>query len=47
MAQGLHTFLLYLGPFIARAALQAEACGNTQFDITPLSFPWRTYECVQ
>jgi hypothetical protein len=42
--QGLHTFLLYLGPFIARAALQAESCGHTQLGPVPLGFPWNTYE---
>ena len=45
IGSGLHTFLLYLGPFIAQAVMKAHACGDsalavsatsTVFDVTML-----------
>lgn len=32
LGTGLHTFVLYLGPFIAQATMAAFACGNTDFE---------------
>lgn len=35
LGTGLHTFLLYLGPFIAKVTLAAQECGTTQFPQPP------------
>lgn len=35
LGTGLHTFLLYLGPFIARVTLAAYECGSIQFPRPP------------
>merc|ERR1711976_675659 len=35
LGTGLHTFLLYLGPFIARVTLAAYECGSTDFPSPP------------
>jgi membrane protein YqaA with SNARE-associated domain len=35
LGTGLHTFLLYLGPFIAKVTLAAQECGSTQFPQPP------------
>ncbi len=33
LGTGLHTFMLFLGPFIARATITAAKCGNVDFDL--------------
>jgi len=33
LGTGLHTFVLYLGPLIAEAAIAAYQCGNLNFDL--------------
>lgn len=33
LGTGLHTFMLFLGPFIARATITAANCGNLDFEI--------------
>lgn len=39
LGTGLHTFVLYLGPFIAKCTMAATECGTTHFDISgPLAF---------
>lgn len=35
LGTGLHTFLLYLGPFIAKVTLAAQECGSVQFPRPP------------
>ena len=35
LGTGLHTFLLFLGPFIARVTLAAYECGTTDFPEPP------------
>lgn len=33
LGSGLHTFLLFLGPHIAKVTLTAYECGNLSFDV--------------
>ena len=35
LGTGLHTFLLFLGPFIARVTMAAHECGTTDFPEPP------------
>jgi hypothetical protein len=35
LGTGLHTFVLYLGPFIAKVALAAQECGTLDFQTPP------------
>ena len=35
LGTGLHTFLLFLGPFIAKVTLAAYECGSTDFKTPP------------
>ena len=35
LGTGLHTFLLFLGPFIAKVTLAAYECGSTDFPSPP------------
>ena len=32
LGTGLHTFMLFLGPFVARTTITAAQCGNLDFD---------------
>ena len=54
LGSGLHTFVLYLGPHIAKFALRASQCGRVDLKAVPYDTPqwgfpssWQNKECSQ